>query len=168
MIDFKKLKAGDVIYYTGVIYTARDQAHLRIKNIIDNNEELPIDFTDSLIYYAGPTPTKPGCAVGSIGPTTSSRMDKFIYYMKNLKIKGMIGKGPRDKSVIEACKKDNLVYFVATGGTGALLSKKVISAKEVAFNDLGCESIKKLEVKDFPLIVAYDTYGNSVFESEDK
>ncbi len=168
MIDFKKLKAGDVINFSGIIYTARDAAHLRMKNLIDNNEELPVDFTDSLIYYAGPTPTKPGQSVGSIGPTTSCRMDKFIDYMPNLKIKGMIGKGPRDNSVIDACKKYQLVYLIATGGAGALLSKRVISAKEVAFNDLGCESIKKLEVKDFPLIVAYDTYGNSVFEREEK
>lgn len=164
MIDFKTLKAGDVINYTGVIYTARDQAHARIKNILDKGETLPIDLSNSLIYYAGPTPTKPGMAIGSIGPTTSSRMDKFIDYMPKLNVIGMIGKGPRDKSVCEACKKYSLVYLIATGGAGALLSKRVISAKEVLFEDLGCESIKRLEVKDFPLIVAYDTFGNSVFE----
>ncbi len=163
-MDFKSLHAGDIINYTGTLYTSRDAAHQRIKGLIDNNEVLPVDFTDSLIYYAGPTPTKPGEVIGSIGPTTSSRMDKFIDYMPNLKIKGMIGKGPRDKNVQEACKKYGLVYFVVTGGAGALLSKRIVSAKEVAFEDLGCESIKKLEVKDFPLIVAYDTYGNSVFE----
>ncbi len=168
MIDFKTLHAGDVIKFSGVIYTARDAAHLRMKGMIDNNEELPVDFTDSLIYYAGPTPTKPGMAVGSIGPTTSCRMDKFIDYMPTLKIKGMIGKGPRDKSVQEACKKYGLVYLIATGGAGALLSKRVVSANEIAFKDLGCESIKRLEVKDFPLIVAYDTFGNSVFERKDK
>lgn len=164
MIDFKSLHAGDIVNFSGIIYTARDAAHLRLKNMIDNKEGLPVDFSDSLIYYAGPTPTKPGMAIGSIGPTTSSRMDKFIDYMPELKIKGMIGKGPRDKNVQEACKKYGLVYFVVTGGAGALLSKKVISATEVAFEDLGCEAIRKLEVKDFPLIVAYDTYGNSVFE----
>lgn len=168
MIDFKSLKAGDVIKFSGIIYTARDAAHLRMKNMIDTGEELPVDFTDSLIYYAGPTPTKPGMAVGSIGPTTSCRMDKFIDYMPKLKIKGMIGKGPRDKSVQEACKKYGLVYLIATGGAGALLSKRVIEAKEVAFNDLGCESIKRLVVEDFPLIVAYDTFGNSVFERKEK
>jgi fumarate hydratase subunit beta len=163
-MDFKSLHAGDIINYTGTLYTSRDAAHLRLKGLIDNGDKLPVDFTDSLIYYAGPTPTKPGEVIGSIGPTTSSRMDKFIDYMPTLKIKGMIGKGPRDKSVQEACKKYGLVYFVVTGGAGALLSKRIVSAKEVAFEDLGCESIKKLEVKDFPLIVAYDTYGNSVFE----
>ena len=163
-MDFRSLHAGDIINYTGTLYTSRDAAHLRLKGLIDNGDNLPVDFTDSLIYYAGPTPTKPGEVIGSIGPTTSSRMDKFIDYMPTLKIKGMIGKGPRDKSVQEACRKYGLVYFVVTGGAGALLSKRIVSAKEVAFEDLGCESIKKLEVKDFPLIVAYDTYGNSVFE----
>ncbi len=163
-MDFLSLHAGDVVKYTGVIYTARDQAHIRLKNMIDNNIEIPIDFTNALIYYAGPTPTKPGEVIGSIGPTTSSRMDKFISYMKPLNVCGMIGKGPRDKSVIDTCKKDKLVYFVVTGGCGALLKKSVVSAEEVLFNDLGCESIKELYVKDFPLVVAYDTYGNSIFE----
>lgn len=164
MLDIKNLHAGDIINYSGVIYTARDAAHLRIKNILDNNETLPIDFSNSLIYYAGPTPTKPGEAIGSIGPTTSCRMDKFIDYMPKLNIIGMIGKGPRDENVIESCKKYNLVYLIATGGAGALLSKKVTKSEEILFSDLGCESIKRLEVVDFPLIVAYDTYGNSVFE----
>lgn len=168
MIDFKSLHAGDIINFSGTIYTARDAAHLRLKGLIDDGKDLPVDFTDSLIYYAGPTPTKPGEVIGSIGPTTSSRMDKFIDYMPNLKIKGMIGKGPRDNYVCQCCKKYGLVYFVVTGGAGALLSKRVTSAKEVAFFDLGCESIKKLEVKDFPLIVAYDTYGESVFERKEK
>lgn len=163
-MDFKKLHAGDTYLYTGIIYTARDQAHLRLKKYLDEDIEIPVNFENSLIYYAGPTPTKPGMAIGSIGPTTSSRMDKFIDIMPTLKVSGMIGKGPRDKSVVEACKKYKLVYFVVTGGCGALLSEKVISAKEVMFPDLGCESIKKLYVKDFPLIVAYDIYGNNVFE----
>lgn len=164
MIDFKNVKAGDIIYYTGTMYTARDAAHLRIRDIIKNNETLPVDFTDSLIYYAGPTPTKPGNSVGSIGPTTSSRMDDFIDMMPTLKIKGMVGKGPRDKQVVNACKEYNLVYLLATGGTGALLSKCVKSSEEIAFFDLGCESIKKLEVENFPLIVAYDIFGNDIFE----
>lgn len=163
-MDITKLHAGDIVKYSGIIYTARDQAHLRLKEMIDNNQEIEIDFKDSFIYYAGPTPTRPGEQIGSIGPTTSSRMDKFISYMKILGVKGMIGKGPRDKSVKEACKNDKIVYFVTTGGAGALLSKCVIKSSEVMFNDLGCESIKKLYVKDFPLIVAYDIYGNDVFE----
>lgn len=162
-MDYKSLKAGDIIYYSGIMYTARDQAHKRMFDYLNEGKKINVDFTNALIYYAGPTPTKPGMAVGSIGPTTSSRMDKFIDMMPKLGIAGMVGKGPRDKSVCEACKKYNLVYFVATGGAGALLSKCVIKAEEVLFNDLGCESIKKLEVKDFPLIVAYDTNGNSVF-----
>ncbi len=168
MIDFTTLHAGDIIKFSGTIYTARDAAHLRLKNLIDENKKIDIDFSGSLIYYAGPTPTKPGEVVGSIGPTTSSRMDKFIDYMPELKIKGMIGKGPRDNYVCECCKKYGLVYFVVTGGAGALLSKRVKSCKEVMFEDLGCESIKQLEVEDFPLIVAYDTYGNSVFERKEK
>lgn len=163
-MNFEKLHAGDTYLYSGIIYTARDQAHLRLKKYLEEGREIPVDFENSLIYYAGPTPSKPGKAVGSIGPTTSSRMDKFIDIMPSLKVSGMIGKGPRDKSVIEACKKYKLVYFVVTGGCGALLSEKVVSAQEVMFPDLGCESIKKLYVKDFPLIVAYDIYGNNVFE----
>lgn len=162
-MDFESLKAGDVVYYSGIMYTARDAAHKRMFDYINSGKEIGIDFTGALIYYAGPTPTKPNMAIGSIGPTTSCRMDKFIDMMPKLKIAGMVGKGPRDKSVCEACKKYKLVYFVATGGAGALLSKCVIKAEEVLFNDLGCESIKKLEVKDFPLIVAYDQNGNSVF-----
>lgn len=163
-MDLKKLKAGDKIYYTGVIYTARDQAHLKLKEMLDSKINIPIDFTNALIYYAGPTPTRPGNVIGSIGPTTSSRMDKFIDYMKPLGVCGMIGKGPRSFEVTKSIKRDGLVYFVATGGAGALLSKAVVSAKEVLFKDLGCESIKRLEVKDFPLLVAIDSQGNNIFE----
>lgn len=163
-MDIGKLKAGDRILYSGIIYTARDQAHLRLKEMLEKNIEIPIDFENSLIYYAGPTPTRPGTVIGSIGPTTSSRMDKFIEYMKPLGVCGMIGKGPRDNKVRNVIKRDGLIYFVATGGAGALLSKSVISAQEVLFEDLGCESIKRLEVKDFPLLVAIDSEGNSIFE----
>lgn len=168
MINIEELHAGDVIRLSDVIYTARDQAHARLKNLIDNNQDLPIDFKDSFIYYAGPTPTKDNGQIGSIGPTTSCRMDKFIDYMPLLGIKGMIGKGPRNEYVKECCQKYKIVYLIATGGAGALLSKKVKSQKEVAFEDLGCESIKRLEVEDFPLIVAYDIYGGSVYERKDK
>ena len=164
MIDITKLHAGDVVELDEIIYTARDAAHARIAGLLENNQELPVNFEGSFIYYAGPTPTKPDGIVGSIGPTTSSRMDKFINMMPKLKIKGMIGKGPRSEEVRKACKDYQLVYLVATGGAGALLSKKVESCEEVAFGDLGCESIKKLVVKGFPVIVAYDTYGNSIFE----
>lgn len=164
MIDVTKLKAGDIVTLNEIIYTARDAAHLRLKNLIDENKPLPVDFKDSFIYYAGPTPTKPGTVIGSIGPTTSCRMDKFVSYMKNLGIKGMIGKGPRDPSVTKACKDFKMVYLIVTGGAGALLSKRIISAEEIAFEDLGCESIKRLEVKDFPVIVAIDCEGNNIFE----
>lgn len=164
MIDTKTLKAGDVIYLTENVYTARDAAHKRLQDMINAGEPLPVDFKDAFIYYAGPTPTKPGHAVGSIGPTTSSRMDKFIEMMPKLGIKGMIGKGPRSQEVVEACKKYGLVYMVATGGAGALLSKRVTSAKEVAFEDLGCESIKLLQVVDFPVIVAIDSKGCTLFK----
>lgn len=164
MIDVTKLHAGDVIYLDETLYTARDQAHKKLQTIIDNNEELPVDFTDSFIYYAGPTPTLPNGRIGSIGPTTSSRMDKFISLMPTLKVKGMIGKGPRSNGVRVACKKYRLVYLVATGGAGALLAKRITSVKEIAFAELGCESIKELKVKRFPVIVAYDIYGNSVFD----
>ncbi len=164
MIDVTKLHAGDVVELDEIIYTARDAAHARIAGLLENNQELPVKFEGSFIYYAGPTPTKPDGIVGSIGPTTSSRMDKFINMMPKLKIKGMIGKGPRSEEVRKACKDYQLVYLVATGGAGALLSKKVEFCEEVAFGDLGCESIKKLVVKGFPVIVAYDTYGNSIFE----
>ncbi|MCQ2771718.1 MAG: FumA C-terminus/TtdB family hydratase beta subunit [Bacilli bacterium] len=164
MIDITKLHAGDVIYLDEIVYTARDQAHARLASLLDEGKELPVDFSNSFIYYAGPTPTMPNGRIGSIGPTTSSRMDKFIEYMPALKIKGMIGKGPRDEHVRECCKKYGIVYLVATGGAGALLAKRIKSVQEVAFQDLGCEAIRKLEVEHFPVIVAYDIYGNSVFE----
>ncbi len=156
MIDTSTWRKGDVINLTGVVYTARDAAHKRMQEMLERGEELPVDFKGAFIYYAGPTPTKPGQVVGSIGPTTSCRMDKFIEMMPKLGIKGMIGKGPRSESVEKACKKYGLVYCVATGGAGALLSKRVKKCEEVAFQDLGCESIKRLEVDNFPIIVAID------------
>lgn len=164
MIDVTKLHAGDIVYLDEIVYTARDAAHLRIAGLLENNADLPVNFKDSFIYYAGPTPTKPDGIVGSIGPTTSCRMDKFIHMMPKLGIKGMIGKGPRSEEVKKACQDYKIVYLIVTGGAGALLSKKVMSCEEVAFNDLGCESIKRLEVKGFPAIVAYDIYGNDIFE----
>lgn len=164
MIDVTKLHVGDVIYLDEIVYTARDAAHLRLSKMLENGEKLSVNFEGSFIYYAGPTPTKPGKIAGSIGPTTSARMDKFISLMPKLKVKGMIGKGPRSEDVVKACKENKLVYLIATGGAGALLSKKVVSCEEIAFKDLGCESIKRLEVKDFPVIVAIDTEGNDIFK----
>ena len=158
VLELKSVKKIEDVHHLQIL------SYLRLSKLIKNNEDLPVNFKDSFIYYAGPTPTKPNGIVGSIGPTTSSRMDKFISLMPKLGIKGMIGKGPRSDEVVEACKKYNLVYLIATGGAGALLSKKVISCEEVAFSDLGCESIKRLEVKGFPVIVAIDTKGNNIFK----
>ncbi|MBR6071366.1 MAG: fumarate hydratase C-terminal domain-containing protein [Acholeplasmatales bacterium] len=160
----KDIKAGDVIELYGVIYTARDAAHMRIENMLNNNEEIPVDFKDSFIYYAGPTPTKPGHQVGSIGPTTSSRMDKFAYMMPKLNVKATIGKGPRSNECVDEYINNKIMYFITTGGCGAFLSKSVKKATEIAFFDLGPESIKRLEVEGFKMICAIDYNGNNIFK----
>lgn len=160
------LHAGDVVEFEGVIYTARDAAHMRIKNMLNNNEELPVDFNDAFIYYAGPTPTKPGAVIGSIGPTTSSRMDSFAPMMKKLNVTATIGKGPRNKECTKYYIDNHILYFITTGGCGALLSKAVKEAKEIAFFDLGPESIKRLSVSNFKMICAIDYYGNNIFDKE--
>ncbi len=158
------IKAGDVIEFTGTIYTSRDAAHMRFEKLINEGKELPVDFSNSFIYYAGPTPTRPGDVIGSIGPTTSSRMDKFAYLMPKLNVIGTIGKGPRSKECTEFYIKNKILYFITTGGCGALLKKSVKKAKEIAFLDLGPESIKKLEVEGFKMICAIDYFGNNIFE----
>ena len=160
----KELKAGDVVEFSGTIFTARDAAHMRIKKMLENNEELPVDFNEAFIYYAGPTPTKPGHVVGSIGPTTSSRMDSFAPMMKELNVIATIGKGPRNNECTKYYIDNKILYFITTGGCGALLSKAVKKAKEIAFFDLGPESIKELEVEGFKMILAIDYYGNNIFE----
>jgi len=160
----KEIKAGDVVEFSGIIYTSRDAAHMRMEKMLQNNEELPVDFTDSFIYYAGPTPTKPGNVIGSIGPTTSSRMDKFAPMMTDLKVVGTIGKGPRDKACSDYYIKNKILYFITTGGCGALLAKAVKEAKEIAFLDLGPESIKRLRVENFKMICAIDYFGNNLFD----
>lgn len=160
------LHAGDVVEFEGIIYTARDAAHMRIKNMLNNNEELPVDFNDAFIYYAGPTPTKPGAVIGSIGPTTSSRMDSFAPMMKKLNVTATIGKGPRSKECTKYYIDNHILYFITTGGCGALLSKAVKEAKEIAFFDLGPESIKRLSVSNFKMICAIDYYGNNIFDKE--
>ncbi len=160
----KELKCGDIVQFEGYIYTARDAAHKRIYELLEKHEELPVDFKESFIYYAGPTPTKPGKVIGSIGPTTSSRMDSYAPMMKELGVLGTIGKGPRSKACSEQYKKDHILYFVTTGGCGALLSKAVKEAQEIAFLDLGPESIKRCYVKGFKMIVAIDYQGNDLFE----
>lgn len=158
-----KLKAGDRVLLSGTVYTARDAAHKRIKYLLDNGQELPFNMKNACIYYAGPTPTPDGLAIGSCGPTTSSRMDKFAPEFLNYGLKAMIGKGPRSTEVVDAIIKNKAIYFCATGGAGALASKHINSCEVIAFDDLGCESVKRLEFDRFPLIVGIDSDGNSIF-----
>lgn len=157
------LNAGDRVFLSGVVYTARDAAHKRLKELIDNGLKTPFDINNSFIYYAGPTPTPDGLSVGSCGPTTSSRMDKFAPMLLDKGLKGMIGKGPRNSDVVDAIIRNKAIYFCATGGAGALASKCIVSCDVIAFQDLGCESVKKLQFKEFPLIVGIDSKGNTIF-----
>lgn len=159
----EKLCAGDTVLMSGTVYTSRDAAHKRIKELIDKGEKLPYDLNGASIYYAGPTPTPNGLAIGSCGPTTSSRMDKFAPEFLDLGLAAMIGKGPRSKEVIDAIIRNGAVYFCAVGGAGAVASKCITGCEVIAFEDLGCESVKRLEFKDFPLIVGIDCRGNSLF-----
>lgn len=163
--DVMKLKAGDNCLISGVIYTARDAAHKRLSELIAQGKELPLDIKDSIIYYVGPTPPKPGQAIGSAGPTTSYRMDAYAPDMIALGQTGMIGKGKRGSEVIDAMKKYGAVYFGAIGGCGALLSKCIKKAEVIAYDDLGAEAICRLEVQDFPVIVIIDSYGNNLYET---
>lgn len=164
--DFaKQLRAGDRVLLSGTVYTSRDAAHKRIKSLIDSGKELPYDLSGAAIYYAGPTPTPEGLAIGSCGPTTSGRMDKFAPEFLDLGLSAMIGKGPRASEVCEAIVRNNAVYFCAVGGAGALASKCIVNCEVIAFDDLGCESVKKLEFKSFPLIVAIDCNGGNLFEA---
>ena len=158
------LKAGDKVLLSGIIYTARDAAHKKIAELINAKKKLPIDFKDSIIYYCGPCPARPGEVIGSCGPTTSSRMDMYSQTMHSLGVIATIGKGPRSNKAIESVKKNKATYFVATGGVGALISKKVVSSSVVAFGEFGAEAIYKLEVKDLPLVVAIDSSGANVFD----
>lgn len=157
------LVAGDRVYLSGTVYTARDAAHKRIMELIDNNDTTPFDINGAVIYYAGPTPTPENLSIGSCGPTTSSRMDKYTPSLLDLGLTAMIGKGPRSKDVVEAIIRNNAIYFCAVGGAGALASKSIISAEVIAFDDLGCESVKKLTLNDFPLIVSIDSNGGNLF-----
>lgn len=157
------LRTGDRVLLSGVIYTARDAAHKRIVSLISEGKALPFDIKDSVVYFAGPTPAKEGLAIGSIGPTTSSRMDCFSPMLLSLGQKAMIGKGNRSDAVINAMKENVAVYFAAVGGAGALYSGCIESCEIIGFEDLGCESVKKLTVKDFPLLVAIDSQGNSLY-----
>lgn len=158
------LKAGDNVLLSGIIYTARDAAHGRLVKLIEEKEKLPIELKDAVIYYVGPTPEKPGQVIGSAGPTTSYRMDKYTPILLDLGLKGMIGKGERSEEVIEGIKKNKAIYFGAIGGAGALISKCIISSEIVAYEDLGAEAIRRLEVKDMTLTVIIDSEGNNLYE----
>jgi fumarate hydratase subunit beta len=162
--DVEKLKAGDKVLITGVIYTGRDAAHKRLTDLLKEGKPLPVELKGQIIYYVGPAPAKPGHAIGSAGPTTSGRMDAYSPKLMEIGLKGMIGKGMRKKEVIEAMKKYKAVYLAATGGAGALLAKSVKKAQIVAYEDLGPEAINRLEVVDFPAIVVNDTKGNDLYQ----
>lgn len=161
----RTLKAGDSCLLTGVIYTARDAAHKRLCELVAQGKELPLDMKDSVIYFVGPTPAKPDQAIGSAGPTTSYRMDAYSPTLIEQGQTGMIGKGKRGPEVIEAMKKHGAVYFGAIGGCGALLSKCIKKAEIVAYEDLGAEAIRRLEVEDFPVVVIIDSEGNNLYET---
>lgn len=158
------LKAGDYVYLTGTIYTARDAAHKRMYEALKNGEELPFDVKNNTIYYMGPSPAREGRVIGSAGPTTASRMDKYAPSLLDLGLLGMIGKGKRNKAVHEAIVRNKAVYFAAVGGAGALLSKCITSSEIIAYDDLGTEAVRKLIVKDFPVIVVIDSKGRDLYE----
>ena len=161
--DVEKLKIGDKVLLTGVIYTGRDAAHKRLDDLIQAGKELPVDIRGQVIYYVGPAPAKPGKPIGSAGPTTSYRMDAFAPKLMELGLKGMIGKGNRGAEVVEAMKTHKAVYFGATGGAGALLARSIQKAEVVAYEDLGPEAIQRMEVEDFPVVVINDTKGNDLY-----
>lgn len=161
----KELKAGDYVYITGTIYTARDAAHKRMSEALEKGKELPIELKNNIIYYMGPSPAREGRVIGSAGPTTASRMDKYTPNLLDLGLKAMIGKGKRSKEVIEAIKRNSCVYFAAVGGAGAILSKCIKKSEVVAYDDLGTEAIRKLYVEDFPVIVVIDSDGNNLYET---
>ena len=160
--EFKNLKAGEEVYLSGVIYTARDAAHARMKKLIDEKKALPIDLKTSTIYYAGACPAKPGDVIGSCGPTTSKRMDGYAPELFDMGLLATIGKGPVASEVLDALKRNGTVYFCACGGAGALIAGCVTKCDVIAFDDLGPESIKRLEIKDMPVIVGADSSGNTV------
>ena len=161
----KSLHAGDYVYISGTIYTARDAAHKRMIETLDEGRELPLDLKDNVIYYMGPSPAREGRPIGSAGPTTASRMDKYAPDLLDLGLKGMIGKGKRTDAVKAAIVRNGAVYFAAVGGAGALLSQRIKSSEVIAYDDLGTEAIRKLYVEDFPVIVVIDSEGNNLYET---
>lgn len=165
--NLTNLKVGDRVLVTGLIYTARDAAHKRIFEMIKNGEKLPFEIDGAVIYYAGPTPAPVGLPIGSCGPTTSGRMDPYTPTLLDMGLGGMIGKGERSTAVCEAIVRNKSVYLCAIGGAGALAAKCIKSCEVIAFEDLGCESVKKLFIEDFPLIVAIDSFGGNLFVSKE-
>ncbi len=163
--DIRKLKAGDYVYLSGTIYTARDAAHKRMQETLDKGEALPFEMAHNVIYYMGPSPAREGRPIGSAGPTTASRMDKYAPKLLDMGLSGMIGKGKRSDAVKEAIVRNGAVYFAAVGGAGALLSKSILSSEVIAYDDLGTEAIRKLEVRDFPVIVVIDSEGSNLYET---
>ena len=159
------LKAGDYVYLTGTIYTARDAAHKRMDEALDRGEALPFDIEGSIIYYMGPSPAREGRPIGSAGPTTASRMDKYTPRLLDLGMRAMIGKGKRSRDVMDAIVRGGAVYFAAVGGAGAILSKCVLSSEIVAYEDLGTEAVRRLTIQDFPVVVVMDTLGNNLYET---
>ena len=160
-----KLRAGDYVYLSGTIYTARDAAHKRMYETLREKGELPFDLQNDVIYYMGPSPAREGRPIGSAGPTTASRMDKYAPALLDLGLRGMIGKGKRNAAVVDAIIKNGAVYFAAVGGAGALLSRTIISSETIAYDDLGTEAIRRLEIQDFPVIVVVDSEGNNLYET---
>ena len=161
----KTLHAGDYVYITGIIYTARDAAHKRMQETLQRGEALPLEMKGNVIYYMGPSPAREGRPIGSAGPTTASRMDKYAPELLDLGLGAMIGKGKRSQEVKDAIVRNGSVYFAAVGGAGALLSKCILSSEVIAYDDLGTEAIRKLQVKDFPVIVVIDSEGNNLYET---
>lgn len=159
------LKSGDYVYLSGTIYTARDAAHKRMYETLEQGGELPFDIDNNIIYYMGPSPAREGRPIGSAGPTTASRMDKYAPRLLDLGQRGMIGKGKRSEEVRNAIVRNGAVYFAAVGGAGALLSRSIVHSEVIAYDDLGTEAIRKLEVKDFPVIVVIDAEGNNLYET---
>ena len=163
--EVKSLKSGDYVYLTGTIYSARDAAHKRMYEALEKNEPLPFNIENNIIYYMGPSPAREGRVIGSAGPTTASRMDKYTPKLLDLGMGGMIGKGKRTEAVREAVVRNGSVYFAAVGGAGALLSKCIVESEVIAYDDLGTEAIRKMKIKNFPAIVVIDCEGNNLYET---
>lgn len=162
--DIESLEAGDYVYITGTIFVARDAAHKRMFEALEKNEPLPMELRDQIIYYMGPSPARAGRPIGSAGPTTASRMDKYAPTFLDMGLKGMIGKGKRSPEVLDAIVRNGAVYFAAVGGAGALLSKKILKSEVIAYDDLGAEAVRKLEVEYFPVVVVVDSKGKNLYE----